>query len=288
MEVVFDGRINADLSLRQVLENVVAHKPDGKLIVRIACHERQFEGRICIADARFITAADLANSDETGYGALKKLLSVSEGQFACLRPNAGDNVYQVPSLNIELVKIIPLMPELPESPLGLFDEKNLLDKVFNTTNLTPNTAVSVSPSIAAQQDAAIAPGAELSGAWKVVGPVDESLVLGAPNMANLVKDISRSEESPKVRANGSESGHLDLNVEEIRAQVRNDQRTVAMAKVKSAKNAAVSPLLIICIVLLAFGLELLAIVYWKQVSAYLHLKQAPHIVAPHQFHKKFH
>jgi hypothetical protein len=74
----------------------------------------------------------LDENDETGYPALRQLLAVGTGNFAGLRPEPGEKIDLVPNLNFELHKVIPLMPALPESPVGLFDEKSLLDKVFST------------------------------------------------------------------------------------------------------------------------------------------------------------
>lgn len=132
MDVLFEGRLNPELHLKTVLQRVLENKPQGNLLIRISSPHAASNGRLLIRDGRFITAALLDDSDESGYTALRQLLAVSTGSFAGLRPSQDERIDLIPNLNIELHKVIPLMPALPESPVGLFDEKSLLDKVFST------------------------------------------------------------------------------------------------------------------------------------------------------------
>ena len=132
MDVLFEGRLNPDLHLKTVLQRVLENKPPGNLLIRISSPNPASTGRLLVRDGRFITAALLDENDESGYPALRQLLAVGTGNFAGLRPEPGEKIDLVPNLNFELHKVIPLMPALPESPVGLFDEKSLLDKVFST------------------------------------------------------------------------------------------------------------------------------------------------------------
>jgi hypothetical protein len=132
VDVLFEGRLNPELHLKTVLQRVLENKPQGNLLIRISSPYASSNGRLLIRDGRYITAALLDDSDESGYAALRSLLAVTMGNFSGLRPSQDEKIDLIPNLNIELHKVIPLMPTLPESPIGLFDEKSLLDKVFST------------------------------------------------------------------------------------------------------------------------------------------------------------
>jgi len=132
VDVLFEGRLSPELHFKTVLQRVLENKPQGNLLIRISSPNAGSNGRLLVRDGRFVTAALLDDSDESGYAALRQLLAVATGNFAGLRPEQGERIDLVPNLNIELHKVIPLMPALPESPVGLFDEKSLLDQVFST------------------------------------------------------------------------------------------------------------------------------------------------------------
>ena len=246
MDVVFEGRLTDEVQLKNVLLKILEKRPSGNLLLRIATTERDCDGKICIVDGRFITAAIIANTRENGYPAVRRLLSVQNGNFACLRPSPDDSLSIPYSLNIELEKVIPLVPNLPESPNGLHDEKSLLDKVFGSNAFDP---IEPKPEIIDNKPQ------NPNASWQLLQPlvapnaVVEPLVPVAP--VRVIEPISADE----------------LASLSVPRTSQDDSDT----KIKPGKRntGGISPLIMVSAVGLLFVLELLAIAFWKPLSAYL-------------------
>lgn len=249
MDVVFEGRLTQEVQLKVVLQKIVENRPPGNLVLRISSPEQDCEGKLCIADGRFITAAILSQTHETGYTAVRKLMSVLEGNFACLRASAEDSVAIPISLNIELARVIPLMPDLPVSPDGLHDEKSLLDKVFGPGEVCEPIEPEAEEREQTQQDQTT------SSNWQLLQPL-------------IAPDIKK--EAAPVRAVVEPISPGDLAKLQSLPPKNNSQNKAG--KVKQAKPAALSPLAVMTIVGFFLALQLLAIIFWKPLSAHFFQK----------------
>lgn len=267
MDVVFEGRLTDEVTLKSVLLKIQEKRPSGNLLLRVATAQRDCDGKICIVDGRFITAAIVATSRENGYDAVRKLLSVEEGNFACLRPSAEDSLSIPYSLNIELEKIIPLMPNLPESPNGLHDEKSLLDKVFGSNAFDPIMAEPQREFInEPEREFTMEPRREVlesrpknaNASWQLLQP------LTAPN--ELIEPEPVIEPiAPPVRTIEPISAE-ELASLHVPRPAQSDHDT----KIRPGKrNSSRSPLLMVTAVGILFVMELIAIFYWKPLNAYI-------------------
>jgi hypothetical protein len=121
----------------------VDNQPFG--ILRISSPTSRLSGRLAIADGAYIVGAvsadDLTPEElDSGYLAVRKLLSASEGNFAFLDTDGKRPTDMDGSLYLSIDRLMPLLPQLPEDPGELFDEKSLLDKVFGPDGNLLSTA----------------------------------------------------------------------------------------------------------------------------------------------------
>ncbi len=130
MDLIFEGRLSDQIAMKDVLLRVKSEPTPGMKILRINRQRDGLNGKIAIDAGKYVTAASVVDSVETGYTALRLLLSVSEGNFALLSAKAGDSIELQPNLHIEIDMLLKTMPHLPDNPAKLFDERALLDKVF--------------------------------------------------------------------------------------------------------------------------------------------------------------
>lgn len=137
VDVIFEGRLNQETGIREVLQQVFDQAHTGRTILRLSALKDDFAGRILISSGRHVVAASVGENQVLGYPALKMLLDRQDLSFALLRVSPNDNLDLGTTLNIDLMRIIALLPDLPDSPAGLFDEKGLLDRVFGDFDDTP-------------------------------------------------------------------------------------------------------------------------------------------------------
>ncbi len=139
MDVIFEGRLSQEVSIRQVLQQIFDQAHAGRTILRLTALKGgdDFTGRILLSDGRHIVAASVGENRILGYPALKATLDRLDCSFALLRVSPNDNLDLGTTLNIDLQRIITLLPNLPDSPAGLFDEKGLLDKLFGDFDDVP-------------------------------------------------------------------------------------------------------------------------------------------------------
>lgn len=246
MDVVFEGRLTDEVQLKNVLLKILEKRPSGNLLLRVATTARDCDGKICIVDGRFITAAIIGNTRENGYPAVRRLLSIEQGNFACLRPSPDDSLSIPYSLNIELEKVIPLVPNLPESPNGLHDEKSLLDKVFGSNAFDP---IEPKPEIVETQPQ------NPNASWQLLQP------LVAPNA--VAEPIA-----PVVPVRTIEPISAD-ELASLSAPRTNQEDTDTKIKPGKRNTGGLSPMLMVSAVGLLFVMELLAIAFWKPLSVYI-------------------
>ncbi len=130
MDLIFEGRLSDQIAMKDVLMRVKSEPTPGMKILRINRQRDGLNGKIAIDGGKYVTAASVIDSVETGYPALRLLLSVSDGNFALLNAKPGDSIELQPNLHIEIDQLLQTMPHLPDNPTKLFDERALLDKVF--------------------------------------------------------------------------------------------------------------------------------------------------------------
>ncbi len=130
MDLIFEGRLSDQVAMKDVLLRVKNVPVPGLKILRINRQRDGLHGKIAFDGGKYVTAAFVIDSVETGYTALRLLLSIDEGNFALLNAKHGDSIELQPNLHIEIDQLIQTMPYLPDNPSKLFDERALLDKVF--------------------------------------------------------------------------------------------------------------------------------------------------------------
>lgn len=259
MDVVFEGRLTDEVQLKNVLQKILEKRPSGNLLLRVATSARDLDGKLCIVDGRFITAAIISNTRENGYSAVRRLLSIEEGNFACLRPSPDDSLSIPYSLNIELEKIIPLVPNLPESANGLHDEKSLLDKVFGSNAFDP-----IEPKPEIRTETAQTRSQNPNASWQLLQPlVAPNEVMEAPPVIAPTRVIE------PISADELASLSLPRTNQDSDTKIRPGKRN----------TGGLSPMLMVGAVGVVFAAECLAIVFWKPLNAYL---VAHKMVAGHQ------
>jgi hypothetical protein len=130
VDLIFEGRLSDQVAMKDVLLRVKNVPVPGLKILRINRQRDGLHGKIAFDGGKYVTAASVIDSVETGYTALRLLLSIDEGNFALLNAKHGDSIELQPNLHIEIDQLIQTMPYLPDNPSKLFDERALLDKVF--------------------------------------------------------------------------------------------------------------------------------------------------------------
>jgi hypothetical protein len=132
MLVLFEGRVHPGFTLRDVLKQIFLLQSPGPSVLRVTSTDGTVNGHIYIHDCTFITGASIKGTGETGYDALRTIvMKFMQGSFALLAVQTGDPYESDQSMNIEVRKLAEDIDHLPESPVGLFDQTSLLDKVFN-------------------------------------------------------------------------------------------------------------------------------------------------------------
>src|SRR5438128_758694 len=129
MDVIFEGALSRSWGMQDVLRAVMAVENQPFGILRISGAEG-VNGRLSVAEGKFIVSAATSDGSSSGYAAVRQLLAAGEGSFAFL--DTGGQRPQDPgeTLYIAIAKLLELMPGLPVDPAELFDEKSLLDRVF--------------------------------------------------------------------------------------------------------------------------------------------------------------
>jgi len=245
VDVIFEGRLSHELRIETVLRRVLAQGPKGVTFLRISCD--QYHGRLLIFDSRFIQGATIAGSDEMGYSAARKLLAIAAGNFAFLRTGSEDEVDVDPDLNLDLEKVIKHVPALPASQSELFDEKSLLDKVFESG---PNPILPEAPEGSLDVNKPRRRTIERGNMWKLLQPLAE-----ATDSAEL-DDFADADSLP------DKNSQQNPGVPYILAFQKTSQATKQPAQ-KSFKSTAFSPVFAITIMLMLLALELVVIIFWK-------------------------
>ncbi|MBZ0188958.1 MAG: hypothetical protein K8F91_22125, partial [Candidatus Obscuribacterales bacterium] len=118
MDVIIEGKINSEEGVDEVLRTCAEIKSVKTPILRINDNLSELQGRIAFSQGGYIIGAKVSATGEVGYEAVRKLLMVSEGNYAILDPLRKHIAEVNQSLWIKVDKLVPLLPNLPESPEG--------------------------------------------------------------------------------------------------------------------------------------------------------------------------
>jgi hypothetical protein len=133
VDVVLEGQLAADWSIKEVLQTISSLSNVELGVLRIASSASAVNGRLAVTRGRFVIGAKMTDTAESGYDAVRKLLSVQTGNFAFLDTSGAPPPDMDQSLHISIGRLLEALPELPAGPEELFDEKALLDEVFGAT-----------------------------------------------------------------------------------------------------------------------------------------------------------
>ena len=121
VDVVVEGKINREESMREVVQTVLELKTLANPVLRITDEESDLQGRIAFAQGGYIIGAKVNNTEELGYEAVRKLLSIRNGNYAVLDPGRTPFTDINQTLWLLGTRVIESLPNLPASPEALLD-----------------------------------------------------------------------------------------------------------------------------------------------------------------------
>ena len=121
MDVIIEGKITEDEGIDEILRTCAEIKSVQTPVLRINDDASDLQGRIGFSQGGYIIGGKIVPTGENGYEAVRKLLTVSVGNYAILDPLRKHVTDVNQSLWLKVDKIVPLLPNLPESPEGLLD-----------------------------------------------------------------------------------------------------------------------------------------------------------------------
>jgi hypothetical protein len=116
MDIILEGKIDPQEGIRDLLETILQMKSVQNSLLRITSADKTTSGRVAFSQNRYILGASADDPHETGYKAVRQLLSIKDGTYAVL--DVGRT--HIPEVNqtlwIDSHQLIELLPDLPESP----------------------------------------------------------------------------------------------------------------------------------------------------------------------------
>lgn len=123
MDVIIEGKITQDEGIDEVLRTCSEIKSVTTPILRINENGSELQGQIAFSQGGYIIGGKITQTGEIGYPAVRQLLSINDGNYAILDPLRKHITDVNQSLWLKVEKLIPLLPNLPESPDGLLDKQ---------------------------------------------------------------------------------------------------------------------------------------------------------------------
>lgn len=246
MDLILEGNLNASNGTREVLQTLLVRQPEATGILRFSSPRRNINGRLALLSGKFIVGAQITDTDESGYSALKSLLSISDGNFAFLATSNKEALDLGTRLHIDLNALISRLPNLPESSAELFDEKSLLDQVFGEGNLA-----SLSLQDNPEADTAIL-------------PAEPELLDKIPQSGQAWHAVS----SLMQRDSGGEQASGPILGAESRTPAR--QIEVGYSTLERLKAVQLGKMPVFVPVLWALGILVLALVLWLAYPIFFH------------------
>lgn len=121
MDVITEGTINQDEPVADVVNAVVAIKTCQTPILRINDNQSDLQGRLLFSSGGFIVGARINVTGESGYAAVRKLLMVTDGNYAILDPMRKSTNELNQALWLSTSKLVAMLPNLPEAPQSILD-----------------------------------------------------------------------------------------------------------------------------------------------------------------------
>jgi hypothetical protein len=142
----FDGQLSYEVRLNTVLERINELGYPGDSILRLQSRNPAFTGLIVIRDGRKVIGARMQGErNAIGYEALRKLLSIADGEYHYFTIERDDYSLPDSSFMLNLKYILSLYPNLPESPLELSDQSAIIDLVFAVESNTRDDWPEITP-----------------------------------------------------------------------------------------------------------------------------------------------
>lgn len=123
MDVIIEGKITSDEGMGEVLKTCTEIKSVKTPILRVNNGDSDLQGQIAFSQGGYIIGGKISQTGETGYEAIRKLLTIVEGNYAILDPLRKHITDVNQSLWLKVDKVVPLLPNLPENPDGLLDKQ---------------------------------------------------------------------------------------------------------------------------------------------------------------------
>lgn len=119
MEVVFEGRFSEEEGISEVLQDIRALKNNEVGILRISSPSQSVNGRVILYKGQYVIGGVLTETGETGYAAVRKLLSVEDGNFAYIDLEGEKPEEECESVCMDVQALLDLGRPLPETFPGM-------------------------------------------------------------------------------------------------------------------------------------------------------------------------
>jgi hypothetical protein len=130
LDIIIEGNLTSDEGMNDLLETIIHLRTIPNALLRIASAEEKIKGRIGFGAGGYILGGCLDDSDEVGYSAIKKLLSIKSGNYAVLDTGREPSGEVNQGLWIKGEKILEIWPKLPDAPDSLLDINGTLMNVM--------------------------------------------------------------------------------------------------------------------------------------------------------------
>ena len=142
MLVIFEGHLSYEVPLVDVLRQVLNTQLAGPAVLQLADPMTGARGDILIENGQTLVGAQMYEPKAMGYPALKKLCKFSFADYRLVQPDAAKANRGDHSLNLDIQKIMELIPHLPEDPASIGTDP--LERIYSnnvgekTGPVTPN------------------------------------------------------------------------------------------------------------------------------------------------------
>lgn len=147
MDVIIEGQFGQEESITDVITATVDIKNCQTPILRINDKSSDLQGRILFSQGGFILGGKVNVTGETGYEAVRKLLTIAQGNYAILDPLRKPTAELNQALWLATDKLIAALPNLPQTEDTLLDKRP--DRI-NDSAIRPKTGqIDLAPVMAA-------------------------------------------------------------------------------------------------------------------------------------------
>lgn len=122
MDVIVEGQINAEETISDVIATINGIKTCQTPILRLNDNKSDLQGRVLFSQPGFILGGKLALTDESGWDAVRKLLMITDGNYAILDPLRKQTGDLNQALWIATDKLVAALPNLPKTDETLADK----------------------------------------------------------------------------------------------------------------------------------------------------------------------